>query len=134
MRDRKELFLVVDDLEDALSAERLGTLDGKASSAGDNKAGKYTKSTRNTEKYSVVILLDEAVVLKEHTRVGIDIGPGVGGLAVVGENTGNDIVKLSNKVEKRIAAKMLECEVTLASVSGIGLAKHSVTITRDDLA
>ena len=52
-----------------LGREGLGALDGGTDGTVDDKLGKNTKSTRNTEENSVEVLLSETVVLEEDTGV-----------------------------------------------------------------
>ena len=45
----------------------------------------------HTEEHSVVLRLLHAVVLEEHSRVRVHVGPGVLGLAVLGQDSGGDL-------------------------------------------
>ena len=92
------------------------------------------EGTGDTKQDGVEVHLVHAVVGQEDTRVSIDIGPGVLGLASFEEDVGNEVVDLANQLEVLILGEVLESEFTLGSVTGVGLAEHSVAVTRDDLA
>ena len=64
-----------------LGGEGLGALDGGTDGAVDDELRKHTKGTGDTEEDGVEAHLVEAVVRQEHTRVSINIGPWVLGLA-----------------------------------------------------
>jgi hypothetical protein len=72
--------------------------------------------------------------LEENTRVSINVGPGVLGLTVLGQDVGDDVVQLAGELEHGVGGEVLEGELTLASVTGVGLSQDSVTVTRNDLA
>jgi hypothetical protein len=63
------LELGTNELSPCISAERLGALNGSTDGTVDDELGKNTESTRNTKENSVVVLLSQAVVLEEDTRV-----------------------------------------------------------------
>ena len=93
-----------------------------------------TEGTGDTEEDSVELHLVKAVVGEEHTRVGIDVGPGVLGLASLEEDVRNKVVDLANELEHLVIREVLQGEFTLSGVTRIGLAEDGVTVTRDDLA
>lgn len=95
---------------------------------------KNTESTGNTKEDSVVRFLSESVVLKKDTRVRVHIGPGVLGLTVLGEDLRSNLVDGGNKVEEIVIGHVLKSELTLGGVTGIGLSKNSMTVTRNDTA
>lgn len=66
--------------------------------------------------------------------MSVNIGPWVLDLAGLKENIGNNLVELSDELEHWVVGKVLEGELTLASVSGIGLTEDSMTVTGNDLA
>jgi hypothetical protein len=70
---------------------------------------------------------------QEDTRVSIDVGPGVLGLAGLEQDVGNEVVDLADELEVLVLGEVLESKFTLGGVTGIGLAEHSVAVTRDDL-
>jgi hypothetical protein len=60
-----------------LRRERLGALEGHAEGTVPDELGRDTEGTRDTEEDGVEVLLVEAVVGEEDTRVSVDVGPGV---------------------------------------------------------
>lgn len=117
-----------------LGAERLGPLDGGADGTVDDELGKHTERAGHTEENRVVALLREAVVLEEDTGVGVDVGVGVLGLAVLGEDTGGDLVDLADELEHGVVRQVLLGELALGHVAGVGLAEDGVSVSGDDLA
>jgi hypothetical protein len=128
------LQLAANELSVLLSREGLGSLNGSTNSTVNDELGKDTESTGNTEQNSVVGLLSKTVVLEENTRVGVHIGPGVLGLTVLGENLGSNLVDGGNKMEEVVVGHVLKSELTLGSVTGIGLSEDSMTVTGNDTA
>lgn len=66
--------------------------------------------------------------------MGIDVGVGVLGLAVLGEDLGGDLVDLADELEHGVAGHLLLGELALGRVAGIGLAENSVAVTGNDTA
>ena len=128
------LQLCANQLGVSLSAERLGPLNGGTDGTVDDELGKDTERTGYTKENSVVVLLSEAVVLEEDTGVGVDVGVGVLGLAVLGENTGGDLVDLADELEHGVVGQVLLSELALGDVAGVGLAENSVAVSGNDLA
>lgn len=126
--------LSTDELGPGLGGEGLGALDGGTDGAVDDELRKHTKGAGHTEEDGVEVLLLEAVVLEEDTRVGVDVGVGVLGLAVLGEDTGGDLVDLGDELEQGVLGKVLESELALADVAGVGLAEDGVAVTGNDTA
>ena len=126
--------LSANELGPGLSREGLGALDGGADGAVDDELGKHTKGSGDTEQDGVEVLLLEAVVLEKHTGVGVDVGEGVLGLAVLGEDTGGDLVDLGDEVEHGVLGKVLEGKLALADVTRVGLAEDGVAVTGNDTA
>lgn len=126
--------LSTNELGPGLGGEGLGALDGGTDGAVDDELRKHTKGTGHTEEDGVEVLLLEAVVLEEDTGVGIDVGEGVLGLAVLGEDTGGDLVDLGDEVEHGVVGKVLKSELALADVAGVGLAEDGVAVTGNDTA
>jgi hypothetical protein len=117
-----------------LSAERLGPLDGGTDGTVDDELGKHTERTRDTKENSVVVLLSEAVVLEEDTGVGIDVGVGVLGLAVLGKDAGSDLVNLADELEHGVIRQVLLGKLALGDVTGVSLAEDGVAVSGNDLA
>jgi hypothetical protein len=128
------LQLGADQLGVGLGAERLGPLNGGTDGTVDDELGKHTKSARHTEENSVVVLLSEAVVLEEDTRVSVDVGVGVLGLAVLGEDAGGDLVDLADELEHGVVGQVLLGELALRHVAGVRLAEDGVAVSGNDLA
>lgn len=126
--------LGTDELGPGLGGEGLRALDGSTDGAVDDELGKHTESAGDTEEDSVEVLLLEAVVLEEHTGVGVDVGEGVLGLAVLGEDAGGDLVDLGDELEHGVLGEVLEGELALADVAGVGLAEDGVAVTGNDTA
>lgn len=117
-----------------LSAERLRALNGHAKSTVDDQLGQDTQGARHTEQDGVVVGLGQAVVLQEHTRVGINVGVRVLGLAVLGQDTGRDLVDLADQLEHGVIGQLAQGKLALRDVAGVGLAQDGVTVTRHDAA
>jgi len=113
--------------------DTLGTFDGITQGTIPNETGQDSQSTRNSEQNGVEVGFDQAVVLKKNTAVGINIGPWVLGLSVLSEDWRNDLVENADELEERIVGKILQSELTLASVTGISLSENSVSESGDDL-
>jgi len=109
-------------------------LNGGTDGAVNDELGKDTNGTRNTEEDGVVVSLGQAIVLEENTRVGIDVGVGVLGLAVLGKNARSDLVNLADKLEHGVLRHVLLGEGALGSVAGVGLAEDGVAVTGNDTA
>ena len=129
----RDLLLGVHGL-DGSSRVRLWTLEGHTQSTVPDQLGQHSETTGDTEENGVEVLLNQTIGREEDTRVGIDVGPGVLGLAVLEENAGSDGVDLGDELEEGIVGDVLQGELTLASVTGIGLAENGVTVTGNNLA
>lgn len=82
-------------------------LNGGTDGAVNDELGQDTNGTRNTEEDSVVVGLSQAVVLQENTGVGIDVGEGVLGLAVLSQDTRSNLVNLADKLEHGVVGHFL---------------------------
>lgn len=109
-------------------------LNGSTDGAVNDELGKNTNGTRDTEEDGVVVGLGKTVVLEEDTGVGINVGVGVLGLAVLGEDLGGDLVDLADEVEHGVVGHLLLGELALGHVAGISLAEHSVAVAGNDTA
>lgn len=96
--------------------------------------GEDTNGAGDTEEDGVVAGLGEAVVLEEDTGVGIDVGEGVLGLSMLGEDTWRDLVNLADKLEHGVVWEVLLGKLALGHVTGVSLAENGVAVTGDDLA
>lgn len=95
------------DLNPLLGREGLGPFNRGTDSAVNDKLRQHTNGTRDTEEDSVVLGLSQAIVLQENTRMSIDVGPRVLGLAVLGKNLGSDLVDLADELEHGILGQVL---------------------------
>lgn len=138
------------------SGEGLGALDGGTEGAVDDELGKDTDGAGNTEEDGVVVGLGKTVVLEEDTGVGVDVGVGVLGLAVLGKDLGGDLVDLGDELEHGVVGHLLcrvvsililtsnlDChswwirtlgELALSRVTGVSLAEDGVAVTGNDTA
>ena len=62
----------------------------------------------------------------------VDVGIWVLRLAVLGQDTRSDLVHLAHELEHWVIWQLAECELPLRHISGIGLAKNGVSITRNN--
>lgn len=99
VRCRSSHLQLLNNLNPLLGGERLGALDGGTDGAVDNQLGKDTNGAGHAEQNSVVAGLGQTVVLQENTGVGIDVGEGVLGLAVLSQDARGDFVNLADKLE-----------------------------------
>ncbi|KAL7546214.1 hypothetical protein ACHAWF_009554, partial [Thalassiosira exigua] len=88
---------------------------------------------RHPEQHRVVPKLGEAVVPQQHARVGVDVGVRVANLPVLGQDPRHDLVDGVDDLEEGIVGHVLQPELALAGVSGVGLAEDGVAVARDDL-
>lgn len=109
-------------------------LNGGTDGAVNDELGKHTNGTRHTKEDSVVVGLGQAIVLEENTRVGIDVGVGVLGLAVLGEDLGGDLVDLADELEHGVLGHLLLRKGALGRVAGIRLAEDGVAVAGNDTA
>lgn len=130
---RVRIRLLLNHLDQQIGGERLGALDGQAQGTIPDKRGQDTEGTGHTEEYGVVVHLLHAVVLQQDTGMGIYIGPGVLHLAGLGQDWWHHLVDLRHQLEQLVFGQVLQGELALAGVAGIGLTEHSMTITRNDL-
>eukprot|EP00657_Telonema_sp_P-1_P009617 TRINITY_DN3854_c0_g1_i2.p1 TRINITY_DN3854_c0_g1~~TRINITY_DN3854_c0_g1_i2.p1 ORF type:complete len:235 (-),score=80.32 TRINITY_DN3854_c0_g1_i2:83-787(-) len=126
------MLLNVELLEESLRGDGFWALDGAALDAVPDESGEDAELTADAEENGVEVLLLHAVVLEEDARVGIDVGEGVLGLSVLGEDVGHDLVDGIDEDEELIIGEVTSAEVTLAVVAGIGLAENGVAVSGDD--
>lgn len=75
-----------------------------------------------------------ASYLQQHAAVGVHIGPGVLGLALLQKHIGDDLVELGYQFEHGVVGKVLHSKLPLAGVTRVGLPQDGVTVTRHHLA
>ena len=117
-----------------LCAHGLWSLNGEAEGTVPDKRRQDTERARHAKQHRVKVLLSKAVVGEEDAAVGIDVGPGVGSLALLKQNVGHNLVQLAHKAEELVIGQVLERKLALACVAGVGLAKNSVAIAGHNLA
>lgn len=127
------LVSLLNKLLEKLEVDGLGALNGVAKSTVPNQLRERADGTRNTEQDSVEVSLGETVVVENAAGVSIDVGPGVLGLTVLGEDTRHDLVDEGNELEELVVGHVLQSEDTLRSVARISLAEDGVTEARNDL-
>ena len=66
--------------------------------------------------------------------MGIDVGEGVLGLAVLGKNLGGNLVDLADELEHGVLGHVLLGEGALGHVAGVGLAEDGVAVAGNDAA
>jgi hypothetical protein len=86
---------------------RYEPLDRSTDSTVNDELGKYTNCSRDTKEDSVEVGFGETVVLEEDTGVGIDVGEGVLGFAVLSEDLGSNLVNLADKLEHGVVWHLL---------------------------
>ena len=128
------LQLSANQLGVSLSAERLGPFNRGTDGAVNDELRKDTERTGYTEEDGVVVLLGEAVVLEEDTRVSVNVGVWVLGLSVLGKDTGGNLVDLADELEHGVIGQVLLSELALGDVAGVGLAENSVAVAGNNLA
>jgi hypothetical protein len=70
-----------------------------AEGAVDDELGQHANGARHTKQDRVVVGLGQAVVLQQDTRVRVDVGERVLGLAVLLEHLGRNLVDLADELE-----------------------------------
>jgi len=65
--------------------------------------------------------------------VGVHVGPGVLGLALLQQHVGHDLVELSHHLEQRVVGQVLQSKLPLAGVAGVRLPQDGVAVTGDNL-
>lgn len=118
-----------------------------------DELGGDTEGTGDTEEDGVEVHLVKTVVGQEDTRVSVDVGPGVLGLAsllfkkikyhakkgiqwilsYLKKDVRDDVVDLADELEEGVFGEMLQSKLALGRVTGICLTQDGVTIARDDL-
>jgi len=128
-----KLVLVTEHLDQVVSRVGLWSLQRHTKGTVPAELSEDTEGTGDTEEDSVVVLLDKTIVLEEDTRVGINVRPWVLGLSVLSQDAGHNVVQLADKTEEGIVRQVLEGKLTLSHVTGVSLAKDSVTETGNNL-
>ena len=88
------VLLSLEHLHEGLGAERFGPLDGKTKGAVPDERGQDAKSATHAEHDRVIIHFRQAVVLKQNSRVSVNVGPGVLRLSLLQKNVRHQLVHL----------------------------------------
>lgn len=123
---------LLDKLNPLVGGEGLGTLNGGADSAVNDELGEDTNGAGDTKEDGVVVGLGEAVVLEEDTGVGVDVGEGVLGLAVLGQDAGGNLVDLADKLEHGVVGHVGLGKGALSHVARVSLAEDGVAVAGND--
>ena len=114
--------------------QRLGSLDGIAQRPIPGDVGQRPDGATDAEQHRVEGVLGDAVVPLDHAGLGVDVGPGVLGLAVLHQHVGRHLVDHVDHLEQRVVRQVLQAELPLRRVARVGLAQHGVAVARDHLA
>lgn len=71
--------------------------------------------------------------LQQHSAVGVHVGPGVLGLALIQQHVGDNLVELGHQFEHGVVGKVLHGKLPLAGVTRVSLPEDGVSVTRDNL-
>lgn len=126
--------LLAGGLDQSIGGHGLGAFDGQTQGTVPDERGQHAESTGNAEQHGVVVHLLQAVVLQQHTGVGIYVRPRVLDLAEFGQDWGHDLVDVGDQSEQHIVRQMLQGELALASVPRIGLTQHGMAVSGHDLS
>lgn len=71
--------------------------------------------------------------LQQHSAVGVHIGPGVLGLALLQEHVGHNLVKLGDHLEHGVVGQVLQGKLALAGVTWVCLPQDSMAVAWHNL-
>ena len=86
------VWVLLDELVEPLGGDRLWPLERQAEGAVPEELSEDAVRAAHTEEDGVVVVLRQAIVLEQDTRVGVDVRVGVLGLAVLCEDLRHDLV------------------------------------------
>lgn len=72
--------------------------------------------------------------LQQHSAVGVNIGPGVLGLALFQEHVGHNLVKLGNQLEHWVVGQVLQGKLALAGVTRVCFPQDSMAVAWHNLS
>mmetsp|Transcript_28783 Transcript_28783/g.73343 ORF Transcript_28783/g.73343 Transcript_28783/m.73343 type:complete len:234 (+) Transcript_28783:392-1093(+) len=130
---RPSVRLAVHALQHA-HGHRLGALDGQAQRARPHALRQHTQRARHAEQHGVEVGLADAVVLQQHARVRVHVGPRVLDLAGAQQHRGHHLVQRRHQLEQRVLGQVLERKLALARVARVRLAQHRVPVPGHHLA
>lgn len=125
---------IAGELSELLGAEGLWSLEWETESSAPDHLGQAAQCSADAKKHGVVLHLGHAVVLKEHTGVGVYVWPWVLSLTLSKENIWHNLVDLADELEHIVIWEVLEGELSLTSVSWIGLSEDGVSVAWHDSA
>jgi len=111
-----------------LGAETLWSLEWKAKCSAPDHLTQAAQCTADAEEDGVVLHFGHTVVLEKDATVSIYVWPWVLSFALGQENIWNNFVDLSDELEHWVVWEVLEGELSLASVSWIGLSENGVSV------
>ena len=68
--------------------------------------------------------------LQQDSTVGVHIGPGVLGLALLQQHVGDNLVELSHQLEHGVIGQVLQGKLTLTFVAWVSLPQNCMAIAR----
>lgn len=71
--------------------------------------------------------------LQQHSAVGVHIGPGVLGLALLQQHVGHNLVKLCNHLEQWVVGQVFQGKLTLTGVTWVSLPQDSMAVAWHNL-
>ena len=71
--------------------------------------------------------------LQQHSAVGVHVGPGVLGLALLQEHIGHNLVKLGDHLKHGVVGQVLQGKLALAGVTWVSLPQDSVAVAWHNL-
>ena len=128
-----DLLGLGDELLEQGEVDGLRTLNGVAERTVPDVLRQSADGAGNAEEHGVEVGLGEAIVVKHAAGVGVDVGPGVLGLAVLGEHVRNNLVDEGHELEQLVVGHVLLSEDALGGVAGVRLAEDGVAEAGDDL-
>jgi hypothetical protein len=113
------------------------------SSPSPDQLAQASKRARHTKEHGVVLVLLQAVVLEQNSRVRVHVWPWIVkstdivvkltqktylGLALLQQNVRRHLVHIGNQLEHLVIGQMLQSKLSLASVTWIGLSEDSMSV------
>lgn len=117
-----------------LEVDGAGSFDGKTEGSGPDEVGHASEGSGDSEDSSVVLIFGESEGVEEDTRVSIDVGVGVLDLLVGKELLGDNVSALMEQLDGLVSLQVEFSEIDLVVESGIGVSKHSVSVSWNDTA
>lgn len=71
--------------------------------------------------------------LEQDSAVGINVGPWVLGLAVLGQDSRGHLVDQTGELDKGVILDVLQRKLSLSGEARVGFAEHRVAISRNNL-